>query len=103
MCLNEAYSRVREGKHFSDVFPDRNGLKEGDALSPLLFNVALEYAFKRVSGKSGWLEIKWYTSTLVYADDVNVLGGSVHTTKENAEAMAVASKEIAPEANGRGA
>ena len=31
---------------------------------------------------------------LVYADDVNILGGSVHTTKENAEALIVASKEI---------
>ena len=28
---------------------------------------------------------------LVYADDVNILGGSVHTLKENAEALVVAS------------
>ena len=63
MCLNETYSRVREGKHFSDMFPDRNGLKQGDALSPLLFNFALEYAIRRISGKPGWFEIKWYTST----------------------------------------
>ena len=32
---------------------------------------------------------------LVYADDVNKLGGSVHTIKENAEALIAASKEIA--------
>jgi hypothetical protein len=38
MCLNETNSRVRVGKDLSDVFPIRNGLKEGDALSPLLFN-----------------------------------------------------------------
>jgi hypothetical protein len=44
MCLNEACSRVRVGKHLSDVFPIKNGLKQGDALSPLLFNFALEYA-----------------------------------------------------------
>jgi len=31
---------------------------------------------------------------LVYADDVNILGGSIHTVKENAEALIVASKEI---------
>ena len=31
---------------------------------------------------------------LVYADDVNILGGSVHTVKKNAEALIVASKEI---------
>ena len=44
MCLIETYGRVWVGKHFSDTFPIRNGLKRGDALSPLLSNVALEYA-----------------------------------------------------------
>jgi hypothetical protein len=36
--------------------------KQGDALSSLLFNLALEYTIRRCSGKPGWLEIKWYTS-----------------------------------------
>ena len=36
---------------------------------------------------------------LVYADDVNILGGSVHTVKENAEALVVAKKEIGLEVN----
>jgi hypothetical protein len=36
MCLNEIYSKVRIGKHLSDSFPIQNGLKQGDALSPLL-------------------------------------------------------------------
>ena len=41
MCLTETYSRVRVGKNFSDMFPVRNGLEQGDALSPLLLNFAL--------------------------------------------------------------
>jgi hypothetical protein len=48
MCLNEMYSKVGIGKHSSDNFPIQNGLKVGDALSPLLFNVALEYANRKV-------------------------------------------------------
>ena len=48
MCLTEMYSRVRLGKNVSDMFPIINGLKQGDALSPLLFNFALEYAIRRV-------------------------------------------------------
>jgi len=46
MCLNETYSRVRVGKYLPDIFPITNGLKQGDALSPLLFNFALEYAIR---------------------------------------------------------
>ena len=36
MSLTETYSRVRVGKNVSDKFPIRNGLKQGDALSPML-------------------------------------------------------------------
>jgi hypothetical protein len=35
-------------KHLSDSFPIQNGLTQGDALSPLLFNFALEYAIRKV-------------------------------------------------------
>jgi len=44
----ETYSRVQVGKNLSDMFPIRNGLKQGDALTSLLFNFALEYATRRV-------------------------------------------------------
>jgi hypothetical protein len=50
MCLNETYSKVCIGKHLSNSFPIENGLKQGDALSPLLFSFALEYAIRKV----GW-------------------------------------------------
>ena len=46
--LTEIYSRVQVGKKVSDRFHIRNGLKQGDALSPLLFNFALEYAIRRI-------------------------------------------------------
>jgi len=36
---------------------------------------------------------------LIYADDANILGGSVHTIKENAETLRVDSKEIGLEVN----
>jgi len=36
---------------------------------------------------------------LVYADDGNILGGSIHTIKKNAKALVVASKEIGLEVN----
>ena len=93
MCLTETYSRVRVGKNLSDVFPIRNGLKEGDALSPLLFNFALENAIRRVQVNQDGFKLNGTHHLLAYADDVNTLGGSVHTVKENAEALVVATKE----------
>jgi hypothetical protein len=48
MCLTEMYSRVRVGENLSDKFQIRKGLKQGDAVFPLLCNFALEYAIRRV-------------------------------------------------------
>jgi len=55
------------------MFPIRNGVKQGDALSPLLFNFVFRVCHYDGSGKQGWLEIKWYTSAFGYAD-VNIYG-----------------------------
>jgi len=99
VCLTETYSRVRVGKNLSDMFPIRNVLRQGDALLPLLFNFALEYAIRRVKVNQDGLKLNGTHQLLVYADDVNIMGGSVHTVKENAEALIVTSKEIGLEIN----
>ena len=41
MCLNESYSRVQVGKHLSNMFPIKNGLKRQDALSRYYFSTLL--------------------------------------------------------------
>jgi len=81
------------------MFPIRNGLKQGDALSPLLFNFALEYAFRRVQVNQDGLKLNGTHQLLAYADDVNILGRSVHSVQENAETLVVATKEIGLEVN----
>ena len=94
----ETYSRVWVGKNFS-VFPSRNGLKQGDALSPLLFNFTLEYSSRRVQVNQDGLKLNGTHQLLVYADYVNILGGSIHTVKESTETLVVTSTEIGLEVN----
>jgi hypothetical protein len=87
MCLNETYSEERIGKHLSDNFPIQNGLKQGDALSPLLFNFALEYTIRKVQGNQVGLTSNWSHQLLVYSDVVNLLDDNVDTIKRNTQTL----------------
>jgi hypothetical protein len=94
MCLNETYIKVRIGKHLSDNFPIQNGLKQGDALSPLLFHFALEYAIRTVQENRVGLKLNGTHQLLAYADDVNLLGDNIDAINKNTQNPIAASKEV---------
>jgi hypothetical protein len=77
MCPMETYSRIRVGKHLSEMFRIKSGLKQGDALSSLLFNVALEYVIWRVSAIQNGFKLDSRQQLLFYADDINIFSGNV--------------------------
>jgi len=90
MCLNEICSTAWVGKHLSDMFPIKYGLKQRDDLSPLLFNFPLKKPIRRIQVNQDGLKLNGTQQLLVYAnDDVNLSGRSIHTVKKKTEALVV--------------
>jgi hypothetical protein len=98
MCSNEIYSKVCIGKHLSDSFPIQNGVKQGNDLSPLLFNFALEYTIRKVQENQvgliliGTHQLRLMLLMWIYWDNIA-------TIKKNTENLNDASKEVGPEIN----
>ena len=65
----------------------------------MLINFALDSAIRKVQINQEGFQLNGAQQLLVYADDVNMLGGSVHTVKGNTEALLVGYKEIGVEVN----
>jgi hypothetical protein len=99
MYLNKTYFKVLIGKYLSDNFSIQNGLKEGDALSSLLFNFALEYATRKVQENLMGLKLNGTHQLLVYPEDMYLLEDNIHNIKRNADTLIDASKEVGLEVN----
>jgi hypothetical protein len=80
-------------------FPIQNGLKQGDALLPLLFSFALEYAIRKIHENLVDLKLNGTHQLLVCADNVNLLRDNMHTVKKKRETLIDASKEVGLEIN----
>jgi hypothetical protein len=61
----------------------QNDLKQGDGLSPLLFNFASEYAFRKDQDNQVALKLNGTHQLLAYGDDVNVTGDNTDTVEKN--------------------
>jgi hypothetical protein len=92
--LNETYSKVRISTNLPGSFPIQNGLKQGDTLSRLLFNFALEYSVMKVRKNQVGLKLTRTRQFLAYTDDVNLLGDNIDTVKKNKEILINASKDV---------
>jgi hypothetical protein len=64
-----------------------------------VYNLSFPLLYKFVKYNLIIVEKTGTHQLLVYADDVNIFGGSVHTVNKNAEALVFASKETGLEVN----
>jgi hypothetical protein len=71
MCLKETHNKFHIGKYLSESFLTQNGLKQGDALTPLLFNFSLQYAIRKVQENQMGVKLNGTHQLLAYADDMN--------------------------------
>jgi Reverse transcriptase (RNA-dependent DNA polymerase). len=76
-CLNDIQNKVIIGNYLSSNFPIENSLKQGDALSPLLFNFSLEYAIRKVQETNFGQDMNSTHQVLSYMDDVNLIGDDI--------------------------
>jgi hypothetical protein len=82
-----------------DKFPIQSGLKQGEALSPLLFDFALEYATRKVHENQVGLRLNGTHQLLVYADDMNLLRDNINTAKKNKETLFDSSNGVGLQVN----
>lgn len=82
MCVHGNTTRVRVGKALSESFEVTTGLKQGDAMSPLLFNIVLDKAVRYAQIKTELLTTDGPRLLLAYADDIDLMGNTVASVKE---------------------
>jgi len=92
MYLYVVDGEIHIGKNLSDAFPVQNGVKQGDALLPLLFNFRI--CHQESPRKSGRIGIE----CLVYADN-NILGENTSSTKKSKDTVLEVSREVSLEVN----
>ena len=68
-------------------------------MSPLLFNLVLEYVISSVQVNQEGLKLYGTHQLIVYADDVYILDRSIPAIQKNTEPLVVASKEIGLQVN----
>jgi hypothetical protein len=90
MYLIETYSKICIGKSTSASFPIQTGLKQRDALSPLLFNFVLQHAMRKVQKIQEGMELNGTNSSWSI---LMMLSENTKIIKKNKETLLEANRE----------
>ncbi|KAL4082886.1 hypothetical protein QTP88_029540 [Uroleucon formosanum] len=100
MCMNGTRYQVRVDCTLSEEFEGITGLKQGDALSPILFNIALEKVIRSVQSNKLGINIgKTTLDVLRFADDLNLVGENKEMIVRNTKTLIQEAKKIGLEIN----
>jgi len=98
--MNGTRYQVRVDCALSEEFEVITGLKQGDALSPILFNIALEKVIRSVQSNKLGINIgKTTLDVLDFADDLNLVGENKEMTVRNTKTLIQEAKKIGLEIN----
>jgi hypothetical protein len=74
-CVQKTRSAVRIEGTLSSFFENKTGLKQGDSLQPILFNLALQKVIQSIKMVPSGIKIdKEHLNILAYADDIVLIG-----------------------------
>jgi len=92
ICNSNTICKVRWQGEQSPLFEVKSGLKQGDALSPILFNLAFEQVIRDVEDRV--MELNKNMTLLAYADDVVILGNSRQEVGHTVEKLIASSRKM---------
>jgi len=81
LTMENSESRVKIHGNLTDLLKINQGLKQKDGLAPMLLNLALEYAVRKTTVDTNLSLLHKSTQLAGYADDINILGRNLHTTR----------------------
>lgn len=95
MTLRQTDCKVKIEGEISKGFEVNQGLRQGDVLSTLLFNIALEKVMRRVDESNpGGTLFNRITQNLAYADDIVLLSRRKQELEENLVKLETAGEEM---------
>jgi len=88
-CTYNSKSKISFGGELSEEFPVTTELRQGDAISPALFNIALESIMRIVISQAKGIEIKdnQHLTAVAYADDIVLLAETVNDLKNTTDIL----------------
>lgn len=93
-CVEGSTSAVRVEGKLSTFFTINSGLKQGDALSPLLFNIVLESSVRRANTETLLFRNRGPRIILAFADDIDIVGNTTIDVKEEFMNLENTAKEV---------